>query len=315
MEFNYLVHDPAADRVRYGWAQNERRLKSRLADNRNMGFIDILMLRPATFTEEQTQHQAFRDRGWLIGHDTSTYQAADDIFEWATALLLKNYAVSDLSEVKRIPPLPFEVWRFGANLPYQDLNGQMSLIEGVPVKERPEFISSFPTLNSLGDEWFTPDDILERARQVLGRFDTDPASCYEANLRVKAVVWYGKDQNGLSAAHPWAGRVWLNPPYGRGDNSAAAFIRRLVEEYQAGRTVAAITCLNLNSMSSLWFSPLDQIAAAHAIWRGRPNFIPPANKEGGSPTKGTVLSYLGGDVETFAVIFSPVAMVMTPFSK
>lgn len=57
-------------------------------------------------------------------------------------------------------------------------------------------------------EWYTPPEIVEPARQVLGPMFLDPASCPVAQKTVRAAWWYGSD--GLSTW--WADRVFLNPP-------------------------------------------------------------------------------------------------------
>lgn len=71
--------------------------------------------------------------------------------------------------------------------------------------------------SSDSSEWFTPPDIVERARRSLGgQIDLDPASCAEANKLVRADTFWTKEDNGL--AHDWRGykRIFVNPPGGRG---------------------------------------------------------------------------------------------------
>src|SRR6478736_131454 len=60
--------------------------------------------------------------------------------------------------------------------------------------------------------WYTPVDIIERARTTLGHFDLDPATDEFGNSRVKAASFM--TEKGLEAE--WSGLVFLNPPGGRG---------------------------------------------------------------------------------------------------
>lgn len=98
-------------------------------------------------------------------------------------------------------------------------------------------------------EWFTPPDILERARLVMGGIDLDPASCALANTVVKAKEF--RQGVGFPDHKPWRGRVWLNPPGGdcvepggkltkEGRSAAKVWWRRLVAEYRAGHIEQAM---------------------------------------------------------------------------
>jgi ParB family transcriptional regulator, chromosome partitioning protein len=57
------------------------------------------------------------------------------------------------------------------------------------------------------NEWFTPQDIIDRARLVLGEIDLDPASHIVAQQKIKARKWFSKEQDGLTK--DWSGRVRL----------------------------------------------------------------------------------------------------------
>lgn len=93
--------------------------------------------------------------------------------------------------------------------------------------------------SSASNEHYTPVDIIEAARSVMGGIDLDPATTASVNHAiVKAETFYTKEGDGLS--NPWHGRVWLNPPGGRIRNrsSAAVWWQKLAHEYWCGTTTS-----------------------------------------------------------------------------
>lgn len=68
------------------------------------------------------------------------------------------------------------------------------------------------------DTWLTPPDILA----ALGDFDLDPCAAPEPRPWPTAARHICRPADGL--AEPWAGRVWLNPPYSR---EAVRWLQRL----------------------------------------------------------------------------------------
>jgi ParB family chromosome partitioning protein len=136
---------------------------------------------------------------------------------------------------------------------------------------------------------------LDAARAVLGSIDLDPASCARANEIVGADKFYSAEGDGLQK--PWAGNVWLNPPY---CGLAGDFIAKLAMEYEAGNVVSAIVLVNAHATDTAWFAPL---------WNGhlcftdhRINFYGDGDR--GSPTHGSAIVYFGKHPERFAETFS-----------
>ncbi|MFC0408857.1 DNA N-6-adenine-methyltransferase [Roseomonas elaeocarpi] len=71
----------------------------------------------------------------------------------------------------------------------------------------------------ISDTWLTPPDLLQK----LGAFDLDPC-CPPVMPWSTASRHITPAEDGLK--QPWAGRVWLNPPYSR---EAQAWMRRMSE--------------------------------------------------------------------------------------
>ncbi len=66
-------------------------------------------------------------------------------------------------------------------------------------------------LSSKTDEWSTPQSHFAKWNEEFGPFDLDPCATAE---NAKAPKYYTREQEGL--LQPWFGKVWINPPYGRG---------------------------------------------------------------------------------------------------
>jgi phage N-6-adenine-methyltransferase len=71
--------------------------------------------------------------------------------------------------------------------------------------------------SSKSDDWATPQALFDRLNAKYGPFDLDVCASAE---NAKCARFYTKEQNGL--VQPWLGRVWMNPPYGRGEKACRA---------------------------------------------------------------------------------------------
>lgn len=145
------------------------------------------------------------------------------------------------------------------------------------------------------DGWYTPAWLVEKARTVMGGIDLDPASCEAAQSVVHAATWYTKAQDGLQ--QPWAGRLWLNPPY----SAPTAWARRAIMEYRAGNVPTALILTNSYTETNWW----QELATEGAMlfFRGRLQFWHPEKTSDRNRT-GQTLCYLGSDVALFRGVFA-----------
>jgi phage N-6-adenine-methyltransferase len=160
------------------------------------------------------------------------------------------------------------------------------------------------------NEWFTPSEYIEAAREVLGRIDLDPASNVIAQEKtVKAARYFTREDDGL--AQEWLGRVWLNPPYAT--DKIGPFVDKLVQEVFCGRVTAAIM-LTHNYTDTAWFHTAARSASALCFPLGRVRFV---NSEGdtANPTQGQCFSYFGSDVAEFVERFSQFGLILLPGVK
>ena len=154
------------------------------------------------------------------------------------------------------------------------------------------------------NEWYTPANYIELAREVLGIIDVDPASNEFAQQKVRANVFYTEETNGL--VHDWTGNVWLNPPYAQ--PAISDFINKMVEEVEIGRVKSAVM-LTHNYTDTAWFQKAAKSATAICFTRGRVKFEGP-NGEVAAPTQGQAFFYFGGNAERFFDVFSDVGFIV-----
>lgn len=148
------------------------------------------------------------------------------------------------------------------------------------------------------NEWYTPNEYLDAARDVLGDFDLDPATSESAQKLVKAKRIFTREDDGLK--QEWHGRVWLNPPYTQPD--IANFVHKMVEERKAERVTAGIM-LTHNYTDTAWFHEAVTVADAICFTRGRIKFYD-AQGNTAAPTQGQIFFYFGDDIPGFATKFS-----------
>ena len=153
--------------------------------------------------------------------------------------------------------------------------------------------------NSGDNEWYTPAEYIEAARQVMEGIDLDPASSAAANKVVKASRFYSAADDGL--ARDWAGRVFLNPPYAQ--PLVQQFCAKLAGHVRAGDVLQAVVLVN-NATDATWFHRLLDVAVAICLIRRRVRFLDPQGGKPGSPLQGQIALYVGPKEAEFGKEFA-----------
>lgn len=139
------------------------------------------------------------------------------------------------------------------------------------------------------NSWGTPVHIIEAVREAFGgTIDCDPASNAKAQERVRALEWYGEGSPNCCAAisedgleYAWRGKVFLNPPYGKG--LLQPFADHLVYEWsdetrtkmrEADWVVKAHAVLVNLDPSTQWFKTIES-CSSHLVNLGRVRFLHP----------------------------------------
>lgn len=153
------------------------------------------------------------------------------------------------------------------------------------------------TNNSGENEWYTPAEFINSAREVMGSIDLDPASCEHANNTVAAAKYFSIEDDGLS--HEWRGNVWMNPPYSGG--LISKFITRLNESVENGAVAQAVVLVN-NATETQWFASLVKNASAIVFPTSRIRYLSVRGEEN-TPLQGQAFVYIGNNPWKFLEVF------------
>ena len=160
-----------------------------------------------------------------------------------------------------------------------------------------------PMFSSNTDDWHTPPAIIEAVRELFdGRIDLDPCSNSRTAPNVPARTLYTKEDDGLS--HAWFGRVYMNPPYGKG---IGPWIEKVREEHETGRVTAAVVLVKA-ATDTRWFRLLSERYPRCEV-AGRLKF---SGCKAPAPFP-SVLFYLGDEVQRFAEVFARFGVIVAPW--
>lgn len=137
----------------------------------------------------------------------------------------------------------------------------------------------------------------------------DPATTAEAQATVGAASFFTEEQNGLDKE--WSGRVWLNPPYSKGDIDK--FVDKMIVEHEAGRVTSGIM-LTHDCTDTKWFQNAARAATAMCFTNKRIAFVD-TQGDRNSPTQGQTFFYFGDDVDKFVETFRSIGIVVKVISS
>ena len=144
-------------------------------------------------------------------------------------------------------------------------------------------------------EWYTPREIVESARKVLGGITLDPASTAKANEVVKADRFITADEDALTPDKVWGvgqgERAFINPPYA--SELVGRFADALGEQIGVDAVDRAIWLSN-NCTETKWAAQLMALATAVCFPTGRLRFLDENLEPVGAPLQGQMILAVGG---------------------
>ncbi len=136
----------------------------------------------------------------------------------------------------------------------------------VPAGQAASFFSMAAISSGVVD-WASPPEILAKLYTVIGGgFDLDPCAAVRGRSKVRARVHYDADDDGL--VHPWPGRVYMNPPYGR---SIGQWTAKAAFEVASGRASLVVGLVPVRSDTQWWHASIAGQADAWLL-KGRLSF-------------------------------------------
>jgi len=151
--------------------------------------------------------------------------------------------------------------------------------------------------NSGNNEWYTPKDFIDAARESMGNIDLDPASSDIANQTVQADKYFTKDDDGL--AQEWNGKVWMNPPYAQ--PLMGQFADKMKEQVEAGNVQSFCVLVN-NATETKWFKTMASVADYICFTSGRVKFLDPEGNKSGAPLQGQAILIKGNNYKPFSTL-------------
>lgn len=138
--------------------------------------------------------------------------------------------------------------------------------------------------SSATDDWATPPDLFRRLEARWGPFGLDVCA---GPANTKCALYFDVEANGLE--QPWAGRCWMNPPYG---SAISAWLRKAAAEVHAGHAELVCCLVPARTDTHWWHAAItDPALHHHRFLRGRVRFLRPGGPRTSAPFPSAVLVF------------------------
>lgn len=269
---------------------------AKLANIKNGGFSGNQHMPSANL---QTPQVSQTDAAEMLNVSTRTVAAASKVRDEAPIEVISAVEAGAVSInlASQFVALPDDV--------KQDVIEAIALQSETAKEVMREAVKNHRAIGTGENEWYTPAEYADMAREVMGSIDLDPASCEEANKAIKAHHFFTKEDDGLTKV--WKGNLWINPPYSR--DLMPAFVEKLKQSFINGDVDSAIL-LSHNNTDTAWFHSLASVSSAICFPKKRIKFY--RGEEIAAPTNGQAFFYLGDHAGEFSDVFSEVGFIVEP---
>lgn len=153
-------------------------------------------------------------------------------------------------------------------------------------------------------DYFTPPELVNAAREAMGGIDLDPASHWVANRTHKIPEFF--DINRSAFDNRWYGKVWLNPPYG--DN--APWFREILRYTTSGDIEQLCMISPVWAFTTAIARPVMKMSSAFLLLSPTPQFWGNAKGRTGTNNPHGIF-YIGDRTKEFVHAFIPFGYPMS----
>ncbi len=148
-------------------------------------------------------------------------------------------------------------------------------------------------------DYFTPIEIVNAAREAMGGIDLDAASHWMANREHKIPDWFHTGRSAFE--NRWYGRVWLNPPYG--DNEP--WFREIERYVRAGDVEQLCMISPMWAFHTRLAEPILKLSSGLVLLIPTPKFWGNADPSKVGKNHPHGILYIGDRVTEFRTAFAP----------
>ena len=148
-------------------------------------------------------------------------------------------------------------------------------------------------------DYFTPCEIVNAAREAMGDIDLDPASHWGANKEHKIPHYYDRTTSAFD--NPWFGRVWLNPPYGEN----GPWFDEIVRYVTAGEVSQLCMLSPMWAFTTRIARPVIELSSAMIVLSPTPKFWGNENPDKVGSNQPHAIIYIGDHPDRFTSAMRP----------
>lgn len=311
----YILGERSGADVKVGHTKDStvrKRLKSVNQAQMTEDSYVLLAAVKATTKDEEYIKNHFAEHLRPKGARKEYFHATDDVVEWVNWVRSQWWSSINqddpLDEAEMVEPDHWLPLASGRRIPPPPVDG-LKIIQDYEDPSDVLYNTAWSWLVSQKtgvQDYFTPPEIINAAREAMGGIDLDAASHPLANRTHKIDDYFHTGRSAFD--NDWYGRVWLNPPYGHN----AIWFERIEHFIESGEVEQLCMLSPMYVFQTRIARPFMERASGLSLLSPTPKFWGNADpdKVGTNLPHGIV--YVGPDPRRFHTAFAPFGFPMNP---